>query len=320
MPRLVPVADGARGIRAARPGGGERGDAVSHAEGPLIGKQLGSDGRAVERARHDLERTQPAFGGVLAHAAVRGHQRQEVALLEGMAHELVEGGAVGGVSVGPVLGKPVRQVARRDVDAAPPQRIGHALDELAQAVVVERGEPGQPDADQPVRRQVVARIAAARVFLLDEVERHEHAPVKLGVPLTGGSGGKAAGVCRLAQRVDEFPVVGDPAPVGAIPELGERSGSTAAARDVQVIEVRRRVRAREHDGVGRDLGDAPRHLAIGVDGGLDARLAPMPDPGNDQRRMRNGKCGAYRHKTISSEGCLWLSVPILACDMNATVA
>ena len=88
-----------------------------------------------------------------------------------------------------------------------------------------------------------ARIAAARVLLLDEVERHEHAPVELGVPLAGGAGGKAAGVCRLTQRVDEFPVVGDPASVGAIPERGERSGRTAAARDVQVIEVRRRVRA-----------------------------------------------------------------------------
>ena len=50
------------------------------------------------------------------------------------------------------------------------------------------------------------------------------------------------------------------------------------------------MRARDHDGLGREVGDAARHLAVGVDGRLDVALAAASNPGNDQRR------GCVQHK------------------------
>ena len=58
--------------------------------------------------------------------------------------------------------------------------------------------------------------------------------------------------------------------------------------------------ARDRDGLGRDIGDATRHLAIGVDGGGDPGLPPPPDAGDDQGRMRDGEGGHDGHAIISS--------------------
>ena len=181
----------------------------------------------------------------------------------------------------------MREVARRDVGDAAAETLRRACDELAHAVVLERGEAGDAHADHAVRRGLGSCGAELLVGLMEEVERDEHAPVEVALALSGSPGGEALLSGEPTELGDELLVVGDARAVRGIAELGERPPGTGAGGYVQVVEVHRRVRARDHDGLRLELGYATRGLAVRVHGRLDLALPAVTDAGDYEGRVRN---------------------------------
>ena len=116
-------------VRALLAHGRECCHAIAHAKGPLVREELGLDGGAVKRARHDLEAAQPAFSGALGKAAVHREQGQEVAGREGMRDLLVKLWPLGRKAVRTALEQLVGKVAGRHVGHAPAKLAGDALDQ-----------------------------------------------------------------------------------------------------------------------------------------------------------------------------------------------
>ena len=110
-----------------------------------------------------------------------------------------------------------------------PSSSATLLYELAQLVMRARGEAREPYADHAIRREFYTRVCALLVFLLNEVKRHEHAPVEVGVAFACGAGRKVTRIRSTAQGVDELFVVGNAAAVGAVAELREGSARACSA-------------------------------------------------------------------------------------------
>lgn len=264
----------------------ERRHGVAHAERPLVAEQLMRDREALQRARHDPERTQAALGGLVGELLVDVEQPVQVARVEQRRHRTVEHRALRRIAVRPLGRELVGQVAARDEHASAVQVGGRFGDAAPQGEVRLGRQARQADAHEPV----------ARVRLVHEMERHEGGVVELAVAhaaaaqrhgvlaRAGGDGGSHRAVVGHGDgRVPR-------------PEPPHVAVARLAGGHVEAVAEQRRVRRDHHDGVGRVRGDAARHLAVGVDGVLDGALLPAAHLGHDERRMRHGVRGDDSHE------------------------
>ena len=220
-------------VRALLAHGRECCHAIAHAKGPLVREELGLDGGAVKRARHDLEAAQPAFSGALGKAAVHREQGQEVAGREGMRDLLVKLWPLGRKAVRTALEQLVGKVAGRHVGHAPAKLAGDALDQDAHAVVVLWREARDPHA----HHLEVLGVA------LDEVKRNHGPVVERGVALALAAGGEALLRARVCERANKLLVIDGLVAGLRRPKHGEAALCPSSGRDVDVVCIHGCVRA-----------------------------------------------------------------------------
>ena len=121
---------------------------VADAERPLIGKLLDLQRLAVERARHDPEGAQAALRRFLGKSWIHLQKLQERPFLQVFHARLVEARALGRKAIRAIGRELVREVAARDEDGLAVKLFGGACDAHAEAIVIERREPGKPDAHE----------------------------------------------------------------------------------------------------------------------------------------------------------------------------
>ena len=198
MACLVCLEELALGIRSLVAYGGERCDGVAHAKRALVRQKLGSNVRAVECTRHDLEAAKPALRRPVGEAAVHGEEREEVARLKRPLNALVKPRALRGKAVRAVLGQLVGEVPRGDVDHLTAEDARDPLDQGTQTIVGGRGEA----------RESYAYKLIITVVFLDKVYGNHSRVVEGGVPLALRSGGEALGFAGGGERAHKLGVVG----------------------------------------------------------------------------------------------------------------
>ena len=176
----------------------EGGHGVPHAERALVAQKLVRERHALQNAGHDLERTQPAFGGRLEKSLVEAEEPFQVARVQKRHQVVVEHGAFRRIAVGALGQKLVGQVSAREEHARAAQVAGGLRHAPPHGAVVGRREAGKADAHQ----------AVAAVELVHEMQRHERAVVQVPVVHAAAADGDCMLARARAHRSGELGIVG----------------------------------------------------------------------------------------------------------------
>ena len=263
----------------------ERRDAIADAERPFIRQELGIDGEAVERARHDPERPQAALGGIFREVRRRHQELPKIAARKALLHALVEDRPVRRKAIRAVFLEFVRKVAARDECDFEAELRCRARDELAELVMLCKRQPREADAHD------LSRIAR----LLQVAHRNHRRMVKRRIPLAKRARGQPCRFRKRREALHEPFIIAHADPQPRRTELAEIPRCSRARRDMKIVRIQNRMRTREHDEVGGKAHDARSCLAVGVDGLLDAPFFSVADLRHDEWRVRHSNGSKHRH-------------------------
>ncbi len=141
----------------------------------------------IQRARHDLKRTQAAFRRRIRQPGGDVQDREKIPRRERLCDLLVELRAFRRESVRTVLFQLVGEVPARDQDGAAAELFRGHRDALPEMIMRKRRQTGQADADEPV----------SRINLIQKIQRDQRSVVEALVPFAERSGGQALLLCDL---------------------------------------------------------------------------------------------------------------------------
>ena len=184
----------------------------------------------------------------------------------------------------------VRQVPAGDQDDPLPGLFRRPCDDLAQAVMIRKRQPGQADPyDLPFD-----------IPLPDEAQRDHRAVIERRIPLSQRSRGKSLRVRQFTDPFHEIRVIALRKTDAARTEAPERAGRLPAGRNVKIVRIHHGMRTGYNDCIRLKAGHLFSDLLIRLRRFPDLFLLALPDFRDDQRRMRNHKGGQNRHHITST--------------------
>ena len=204
--------------------------------------QLAPDCRTVKRAREHPQPVQPTVPRRLGKAAGNLQEREEISRLHKRRTEFIELCALGHNAIRPIFLEPMREIAARDADSAPPELLRRRSNRLSEQGVRMRGQPRNADADEFGRR--IAEVCTQK-------EKRNHRPViECRILFPERPRRNIAFPRRRRECAHEFHIVFDPDCDLWMSKRGKIPLCRLARRDVEEIIVCCRVRADDDDGIG----------------------------------------------------------------------
>ena len=182
------------------------------------------------------------------------------------------------------------EIAAREKDRPPSELLCHAGDAPSEHIVLLGREPRDADAHETKARRV----------RLKEGERHHDPVIERGTTPADAACCDPLGGGRLCELLGKgLIVVRHDAQIGRA-ERCEVPRRHLARRDVEIVRVHHRVRARDDHRLGCELRRLLHRALVGVLRQLELSLRALPHLRQQERRVRQGVCGNDGHGTASS--------------------
>ena len=269
-------------------------NSVTDAKRALVRQFLCANRFFVERARHNPKRTQAAFRRPIAKLIVHRQQLEKICVAQ-IFHDLrIKLRTFVDEAVRTVGFELVRQIAARHEKYFPPEFIGDLRNYSPELVMNRRRKARQPDSQKFHAVEVEPR-------LLQKSKRDHRAVVERRISFAECSR-RHAPIHRVRRKFShEVRVViyrqGDLRRA----ELSHVARGGLARRDMEVIRVHYRVRARDDYRVGLELDDSSRDFFVSVCRRRNFFFLAASDFRQNYRRMRHRHCAQDTHGQSSSK-------------------